>query len=139
MHTFTRNDEVLPQRPLATTAANGDQSHTVVPVRKPKVDATLRPKTTTEQLGTLDIQGVSCEASRITFMYPIGFMGNDRPITTVTQRCQSREFGKELLDVTEDPRSGTRSTALQSISRSVPDPSLFQPPPDYIDARPGAR
>ena len=63
-----------------------------------------------------------------TTVYPTDFLGNDRPITTVTERCQSGEFGRELRNLTEDPRSGTRSTTLQSISRGEPDPSLFQPP-----------
>ena len=133
--TFRRNDELTPPHPVLAAPANGSQSRTGLPVRTPQLVATPGPKTTTEQLGTLDMQGVPCEASRTTVVYPVGFMGNDRPVTTVAQRCQAREFGRELLDFTEDPRTGTRSMALQSIRRGEPDPSLFLPPPNYIDAK----
>ena len=133
-HQFNRYDQNPPQRPLMTTAPISSQSHLLAP---PPVQPASRPrpKTTTESLGTQDVQGVPCEASRTTVVYPVDFFGNDRPITTVMERCQSREFDRVLRDSTEDPRSGTRTTTLQSISRGEPDPSLFQPPPDYVDSK----
>ncbi len=93
----------------------------------------LQLKNTTEQLGTQDVQGVPCEASRTTVVYPVDFMGNDRPITSVNESCNSREFGRNLRESMDDPRTGVRTTTLQSISRGEPDPSLFQPPADYTE------
>ncbi len=134
--TYNQIDQNAPP-PRVSTALVGTQSHTVVPFVRPQPDSRPRPKTTTEQLGTDQVQGVPCEATRITVVYPTDFFGNDRPVTTVTEHCQSRELGRMLRDSTEDPRSGTRTTVLQSISHGEPDPSLFLPPADYTDARAG--
>ncbi len=138
VHQFNRTEQAQPQQPLMRSAPSVNQPGVALQARPSQV-TTPRPKTTTEQLGMQDVQGMPCEASRMTTVYPVDFMGNDRPMTTVTDRCLSREFGRMLLEVTEDPRNGTRTTTLQSVSRGEPDPSLFQPPPDYIDARSGAR
>jgi hypothetical protein len=35
------------------------------------------------------------------------------------------------LVTNNDPRSGESTTKLINVNRSEPDPSLFQPPPDY--------
>lgn len=60
-------------------------------------DQTPRPQFSRESLGTQTIEGVLAEGSRITVTYPIGSVGNDRSITTVS----------ETVDVarTEDGRS----------------------------------
>lgn len=79
------------------------------------------------------VQGEPCEASRITSVYPVGFLGNDRILTTVAERCVSHEFGRALLEVVQDPRYGTRTLTLQSITRGDPDPTLFHPPADYAE------
>jgi hypothetical protein len=36
-----------------------------------------------------------------------------------------------ILSKMSDPRSGEQTQKLINISRSEPDASLFQPPPDY--------
>jgi hypothetical protein len=36
-----------------------------------------------------------------------------------------------ILSHMNDPRSGEQTLKLININRSEPDPSLFQPPPDY--------
>jgi hypothetical protein len=139
VHQFNRTEQAQHQQPLMRSAPSVNQPGVAVQARPPQVSTQPRPKTTTEQLGMQDVQGMPCEASRMTIVYPVDFMGNDRPITTVTEHCRSREFGRVLRESTEDPRNGTRTTTLQSVSRGEPDPSLFQPPPDYIDAKSGAR
>jgi hypothetical protein len=141
LHQFNRTDQNPPPTSQAGSISprNGEQIHLIAKTLPAPPVTHLRPKTTTEQLGTQDVQGVPCEASRMTTVYPTDFFGNDRPITTVTERCQSREFGRILSDTTEDPRSGTRSTTLQSITRGEPDASLFKPAADYVDAKPNMR
>jgi hypothetical protein len=141
LHQFNRVDETPRPSVQAGLPAteSGDRIQLTAKVLPAPPVARLRPKRTTEQIGTQDLQGIPCEATRTTEVYPVDLMGNDRPITTVTERCLSREFGRVLRDSTEDPRSGTRTTTLQSVSRGEPDPSLFQPPSDYMDAKSGAR
>ncbi len=90
---------------------------------------------TNEQLGIQEIQGFPCTATRSTVVYPIGTVGNDRPITSVYERCTSSEFGFALSDKSIDPRSGTFSLTAISISREEPTPSLFQPPAGFIERK----
>ena len=99
-----------------------------------------RPETSQESLGTQTIEGVLAEGSRTTTIYPIGFFGNDRPLTTVRETWNSPELKTVVLSKNSDPRSGDSTTTLTNISRAEPDASLFQVPADYqvVDAT-GAR
>jgi len=90
-----------------------------------------RPEISNERLGTQTIEGVLAEGTRMTTTYPVGFLGNDRPVTTVTETWTSREIGMAVLTRTSDPRSGESTMKLMNISRAEPDPSLFQPPAGY--------
>lgn len=90
-----------------------------------------QPKHTTQSLGMQEVQGIPCEATRSATVYPVDSIGNDRAITVWTERCVSREFGRALREVSEDPRSGTRTLTLQSVTRGEPDPMVFHPPADY--------
>ncbi len=96
-------------------------------------DEQHRPKTTREDLGEIDVQGFPCRLTRRTTTYPEGYLGNDRPITRVDESCLSQEFGRAIQNHVTDPRSGEQTLTVISISRSEPDASLFQPPPDYTE------
>ena len=107
-----------------------------VPIPAQPIQATalppgMRPAYTREKLGVQDVQGVSCDAMRTTTIYPVGYMGNDRPLRSVHESCMSREFGRSLSDHGEDPRSGVSDTKLLSISRTEPEVSTYQPPAAY--------
>ena len=137
VHSFQRIDQT-PARPMNVSPAlrtvpSANQAQIQEPSPSPAQQ--LRPNFTTEHLGRQEVQGVPCEGLRTTVVYPTGFLGNDRPIVTVTERCESREFGRMLRDLAIDPRTGDRSTILQSIQRGEPDPSLFLPPPGYVDSK----
>jgi hypothetical protein len=103
----------------------------VHPVQAPAISPAMRPALTREKLGVQDVQGVSCDAMRTTTIYPVGYMGNDRPLRSVYESCMSREFGRSLMEHAEDPRSGVSDTKLLSISRTEPEVSTFQPPAGY--------
>jgi hypothetical protein len=90
-----------------------------------------RPEVSNEQLGTQTIEGVLADGSRTTTTYPVGFFGNDRPISTVTETWNSRDLGMAVLRKTSDPRNGETTMRLTNISRAEPSVSLFQPPADY--------
>lgn len=115
--------------PGLTAAPSGESYHRIVEVPSP----IKRPDMKHEDLGVLDVQGASCKANRITTTYPVDFFGNDRPITTVQEQCRSTEFNHVLQERYDDPRNGTRTISVQSISRGEPDPSLFQPPAGYTE------
>lgn len=90
-----------------------------------------RPQFSHDSLGTQTIGGVLAEGSRTTVLYPVGSIGNDRPITTVSETWMSPELKMVVLSKNSDPRNGDSTTRLANISRAEPDPSLFQVPPDY--------
>ncbi len=90
-----------------------------------------RPQMTYEKLGTQTIDGVLVDGTRRTMRWPAGSEGNDRPITSVTETWTSPDLQVVILSKTTDPRSGEHTRKLINLSRSEPDPSLFQPPPGY--------
>jgi hypothetical protein len=92
---------------------------------------TVRPEVVTEQLSAQSIEGVLAEGTRTTTTYPIGSVGNDRPVTTTNEIWTSRELGMPVLTKMSDPRSGVTTMRLFNISRAEPDASLFQPPAGY--------
>jgi hypothetical protein len=96
-----------------------------------KMTDAARPETTTEKLASQTIEGVLVEGTRHTMTWPIGAQGNDRPITRTNETWMSPELKVVVLSKTSDPRSGEQTQKLINIDRSEPDPSLFQPPPDY--------
>ncbi len=89
------------------------------------------PKMTNEKLEPQTIEGIPVEGTRRTTTMPVGAVGNDRPITTVTETWMSPDLRVMILSRTNDPRNGEHTQKLINISRSEPDPSLFQPPPEY--------
>ena len=90
-----------------------------------------RPQVSTESLGTQTIEGVLAEGSRGTVIYPVGYFGNDRPITAVSEAWFCPELKTMVLSKDPDPRSGESTIRVVNISRTEPDPSLFQVPSNY--------
>jgi hypothetical protein len=77
------------------------------------------------------IDGVMVEGTRTTTTYPVGAMGNDRPIVVTRESWHSPELRLEVLMKSSDPRSGESTMRFRIINRSEPDPALFQIPPGY--------
>jgi hypothetical protein len=86
---------------------------------------------TNESLGTKVIDGIPANGSRTTTTYPIGAMGNDRPIVTTRETWLSPDLNVMLFSKTVDPRSGESIQGLINVSRAEPAPSLFEVPSDY--------
>jgi hypothetical protein len=108
--------------------------------RKPVKNAEgVRPKSTSEDLGTQSFVGELAEGTRTTTVFPEGFFGNDRPIQSVWERWISKELGLTLLEKHSDPRLGESITRVTSLERIEPDPALFQIPPDYIVQEPNTK
>jgi hypothetical protein len=94
----------------------------------PQARSKARPEV--EKLGQDTIDGVAAEGERMTTVIPAGTQGNDRDITVVTEHWRSTDLGIEVLSKTTDPRGDT-TTEIKNLSRTEPDPALFQVPPDY--------
>lgn len=94
-------------------------------------------ETTTTDLGTQTINGVAAQGTRITRTIPAGQIGNEKPITIVTERWYSPELQTYVMTKTNDPLMGDTVFQLTNIQREEPGPSLFQVPSDYtVNQRP---
>jgi hypothetical protein len=84
-----------------------------------------------EDLGTQTIAGVSAQGTRITRTIPAGQIGNEKPITIVSEHWYSNDLQMLVMSKRSDPRFGDTSYTLTNIKRSEPDASLFTVPSDY--------
>ena len=88
----------------------------------------------TEDLGTINVNGVPARGTRFTTVVPAGAIGNDREFRSVEERWFSSELNLLIKSVTTDPRFGTTTYELTNISRQAPEPSLFQVPTGFNTA-----
>jgi hypothetical protein len=94
-------------------------------------NAAVRPKMSTEDLGTQMIDGVLVYGTRQTTIMPVGSEGNDRPITTTSETWVSRDLGLTVLSTNYSPLNGTSTTKIANLSTIEPDPALFMVPIGY--------
>jgi hypothetical protein len=86
---------------------------------------------TTEDLGSQTMEGVFVTGVRTTSTIPAGQIGNERPISMVTEVWTSPDLKAIVYSKRNDPRMGEQTFKLTNISRSEPDPSLFTVPSDF--------
>jgi hypothetical protein len=94
---------------------------------------------TTENLGSQIMEGVQVTGVRTTRTIPAGQIGNDRPISIVTEVWTSPELKTLVLSRRDDPRMGEQTSKLTNIQRGEPDPSLFTVPSDFKLTDSGAK
>jgi hypothetical protein len=85
----------------------------------------------TEDLGSQTMEGVLVNGVRSTSTIPAGQIGNDRPITIVTEVWTSSDLKTVVYSKRSDPRMGEQTFQLTNIVRAEPDPSLFTVPGDF--------
>jgi hypothetical protein len=91
-------------------------------------------KPTVEDLGTETIQGVEARGHRITTTIPAGAIGNDAPLTSITESWTATAPGLRGLvarNVFDNPQSGKTARELTNFTQAEPDASVFQPPEGY--------
>ena len=92
-----------------------------------------------EQLAPRMLEGVRAEGHRTTTTIPAGAIGNDLPITTVSEEWVSPELRVLVMTQRKDPRNGDSTYRLLNVVRREPDPALFQVPSDYTVRETGIR
>jgi len=102
-----------------------------VPASNQPADSAPRPEMSSESLGTRMIEGIRADGILHKTVYPVNSEGNDRPITVTTESWMSPDLKINVLHKNSDPRHGDRVNRVENLTRNEPDPSLFQPPPDY--------
>ncbi|PYU26164.1 MAG: hypothetical protein DMG32_10360 [Acidobacteria bacterium] len=102
----------------------------VIVTRKafPKAD---KGQVNTEDLGSQTMEGVFVTGVRTTSTIPAGQIGNEKPITIVTEVWTSPDLKTIVYSKRSDPRMGEQTFQLTNISRAEPDPSLFSVPADF--------
>lgn len=86
---------------------------------------------TTEDLGSQTMEGVLVSGVRTTHIIPAGQIGNERPITIVTEVWTSPELRTVVYSKRSDPRMGEQTFRLTNIVRGDPDAALFTVPADF--------
>lgn len=85
----------------------------------------------TEDLGSKTMEGVSVTGTRTTRTIPAGQVGNDRPLSIVTEVWTSPDLKTIVYSKRSDPRIGDQTFQLTNILRAEPDPTLFTVPSDF--------
>ena len=85
----------------------------------------------TEDLGSQTMEGVLVNGVRTTHTIPAGQIGNERPITIVTEIWTSPDLKTVVFSKRSDPRMGEQTFRLTNIVRAEPDPALFTVPADF--------
>ena len=86
---------------------------------------------TTEDLGTETMEGLLVAGTRTTRTIPAGEIGNEKPISIVTEVWTSPDLKTIVYSKRDDPRMGEQTFKLANIVRAEPDASLFTVPADF--------
>jgi hypothetical protein len=84
-----------------------------------------------EDLGTKNIEGVECNGTRQTITIPAGAVGNEKPISIVTETWFAPAIAAVVESTTDDPRYGKTNYQLTNVQLSEPARSLFEPPSNF--------
>jgi hypothetical protein len=95
------------------------------------IDRQEKVQVDTEDLGSQTMEGVLVNGVRTTHTIPAGQIGNERPITIVTEVWTSPDLKTVVYSKRSDPRMGEQTFRLTNIVRTEPSPSLFTVPADF--------
>ena len=84
-----------------------------------------------ESLGQKMVEGVMADGKRVTTVLPAGAIGNQQPITVLSEQWFSPDLEILLMTRHNDPRSGETTYTVTNIIRAEPQASLFDVPADY--------
>jgi len=85
----------------------------------------------TEDLGTQTMEGLLVSGVRTTRTIPAGEIGNEKPLSVVTEVWTSPDLKTIIYSKRTDPRMGEQTFKLTNIQRTEPDASLFTVPADF--------
>jgi hypothetical protein len=90
--------------------------------------AGTKPSASAVDLGEQVIEGVPVKGTRTTTVIAAGAIGNEQAITVTSEEWFSPDLKVLVMTKHADPRTGDTTYRLTGITRSEPDPSLFQLP-----------
>jgi hypothetical protein len=113
--------------------ANATVTVSFLPQQQPHVQNKLvKPENqTTIDLGKKTRGMLSLVGKRTTGTIPVGAIGNDNPISVITEAWFSPDLKLIVSHVDRNPLVGERTFELTNISGGEPDPTLFLVPDGY--------
>jgi hypothetical protein len=84
-----------------------------------------------ESLGQKMFEGVLADGKRMTTVLPAGAIGNQQPITVLSEQWFAPDLEILVMTRHSDPRTGETSYSLSNITRGEPAAGLFDVPSDY--------
>jgi hypothetical protein len=85
-----------------------------------------------ENLGSDVMDGLNVVGTRETITINAGVVGNSQPLVTTREFWYSPDLQVNLEVTRKDPREGTQVIHVVDLSRSEPDPAMFQVPAGYV-------
>jgi hypothetical protein len=129
-----------------TNQSMTDSSRNACPGIAPKAAQVQQPvvhsQTLTEELGMETIQGMEARGRRTTTTTPAGAIGNSAPLVRVDEIWTwsgPDRFHLIVREIHDDPQFGKTTKELVKFTQDEPEPSIFQPPPDYEISTEGPR
>lgn len=98
---------------------------------KQRIVQTAQGSRSWEDLGTRNILGFDTTGVRETTATNVGVMGNDQPLTSLTEYWHSAQLGLNLLSIRSSPFFGKQTFTITELSAGEPDPELFELPAGY--------
>lgn len=84
-----------------------------------------------QDLGTQNILGVETTGTRETTTTNSGVLGNDVPLSSVSEYWHSNQFGINLLSMRTSPFFGKETFTISEFDPGEPNPRLFELPAGY--------
>jgi len=85
-----------------------------------------------ESLGSDVIDGLNVVGTRETTSISAGVVGNSQPLVSAREFWYSPDLQVNLSVTRKDPREGTQVIHVVDLSRSEPDPAMFQVPVGFV-------
>jgi hypothetical protein len=86
---------------------------------------------TWEDLGKREIAGIETVGTRKTTIVNSGTLGNDRPLTYMSEYWRADKLAINLLSIRTSPYFGKQTFTISNLSDTDPDPQLFELPAGY--------
>lgn len=84
-----------------------------------------------EDLGSRNIAGMNTVGTRETTIKNAGTMGNDQPLTYMSEYWHSEQLGINLLSIRSSPFFGKQTFTITEITPGDPDAQLFELPAGF--------
>lgn len=91
-----------------------------------------RRELTRESLGSDVIDGLNVVGTRETISINPGVVGNSQPLVSTREFWYSPDLQVNLSVSRKDPREGAQVIHVVDLSRSEPDPAMFQVPAGFV-------